>query len=106
MLIYFQIFVFCFNQLFHKLWTPFWGFKFKWIETNYLDLSQTNFIFQIGHIKKKITIHIDMKPCERNNANAKPKKKWLVAEHSYFDEKSNKWMIGVQINLSIGWVHP
>jgi len=34
------------------------------------------------------------------------KKKRLVAEHSYFDEKSNKWMIGVQINLSIGWVHP
>ncbi len=29
-----------------------------------------------------------------------------IAQHSYFDKKPNKWMVSVQIYLSIGWVHP
>ncbi len=53
-------------------------------------------------------IHIDMKPRERNTTSAKPKKKNknggminLVAEHSYFDKKTQQvdgWCSSQPIN--------
>jgi hypothetical protein len=100
MLIYFQISMFCFSQFLHRFWTQFLGFRFKGIEANYLYLSQANCIWKIGHMDF-YTIHIDMKSPKTNNTRAKPKIKWyggmikLITQHSYFDKKPNKWMVGV-----------
>jgi hypothetical protein len=72
MLIYFQIFMLCSNQFLNKFWTPFSGFRFKWIEVNYLEFSPKK-LFKKLVILMFFRIHTNMKPHERNNTSAKPK---------------------------------